>query len=283
MKIARIALPVLLFALAGAVPSFAAGPLTVELKNDDSRSISVHAGAADGVTPESDFEVVLGGDQSVPVFPAEIFKDRFWSAPLSQEDYDSIRLGAPVRQFTADKTSHRLMRKLAAEQKKTLRREQDEATRADVAKKVAALRDRRARLQAEKEKLDGWIASADRGLAGEKDRQRWLDDSAERDIARSQQRIDDLTDRRNELQAQREALPRKDSAGRERLTGQITSLNASIASERDSLRASRDRKRDSRTFLDRDLTDKRKMQADRDAIDVEIRALDREIAGLQGR
>ncbi|HEY5997069.1 MAG TPA: hypothetical protein VIU29_08600 [Candidatus Deferrimicrobiaceae bacterium] len=263
-------------------PAGAAG-LAVDLKNDESRSISVTVGSDNGVTRESDFEVILGKDQTVPVFPAEIFKDRFWSAPLSPEDFDSIRIGAPVQPLAAGKTAHGLMRKLAAEQQKTLRREQAETKQAETGKKLAELRDRRSRLQAEKEKLDGWIASADSDIAEEKGRVQWRDDSAEQDIARSQQRIGDLTDQRNELQSQRDALPRKDKAGRDRLTAQIASINSSIASERNTLRYAQDRKREARTFLRRNVVDKGRMIADRDALAVEIRALDREIADVQGR
>ncbi|HEY3489261.1 MAG TPA: hypothetical protein VGK27_03940 [Candidatus Deferrimicrobiaceae bacterium] len=267
----------ILFFASGA---FAAG-LTVDLKNDDARSVSISIGADNGVTPESDFEVVIDAEHTIPVFPVEIFPLRFWSAPLAPDDYDAIRTGMAIQPLKADKTTHRLMRKMAAEQQKTLRREQAEVKRAETGKKLDDLLARRARLVAQKDKIDGWIVDADRGLADETDRAQWRDDSADQDIARSQQRIDDLTDQRNELQAQRDALPRKDRAGYDRLTSQITSVNAGIASERNSLRYAQDRKRDSRTFVDRGVRDKRKLQADRDALAVEIRALDREIANMR--
>lgn len=275
----RIAGALAVALLIAASPALAAG-LSVDLKNDESRSISVLLGTDNGVTAESDFTVTLPDGQAVPFFPAELFKDRFWSAPLSPDDYGSIRTGAPVQPLSADKTAHGLMRKLAAEQQKTLKREQAEAKQAEAGKTLADLKDRRSRLQAEKEKLDGWIANADSDIAEEKDRSQWRDDSAEQDIARARQRIGDLTDERNELQSQRDALPRTDKAGRDRLTGRIASINASIASERNTLRTAQDRKRDAKTFLRRDVRDKSRMIADRDALAVEIRALDRRISEL---
>ncbi len=283
MKTARVITLCLIVTLASAARTSGAAGLAVDLKNDESRSISVPVGSDRGITPENDFEVLVGGDQTVPVFPADIFKDRFWSAPLSPEDYDAIRTGLPVQPLAADKTTHKLMRKLAGEQRKALKREQAETKRAAAGKTLADLKERRSRLQARKEKIEGWIADADRGLADEKERVQWRDDSADDDIARSKQRIDDLTDQRNELQAQRDALPARDRVGRDRLTSQITSANSRISSERNTLRLAEEQKRDSKTFLRGDVRDRRQMVADRDALVVEIRALDRQISAQSGQ
>jgi predicted nucleic acid-binding Zn-ribbon protein len=273
--------PFLLAALAGA-PAFAAAP-AVDLKNDESRSVSVPLGSDNGVTSESDFEAAAEGGATVPVFPAEIFRDRFWSAPLSPEDYGAIRVGASVRPLQADRTAHRLMRQMAAEQRRALGREQAEAGRAEAARKVAALKERRDRLSAEREKLEGWIADADRGIADERERAQRREDGAEQDALRAQQRIDDLVDQRNELQSQRDALPREDRAGRERLTDRIRALNSRISSERDSLRSAQDRFRESRSSLRRESADRRKMAADRDALAAEIKSLDRQIADAEAK
>lgn len=275
----RIAGALVAALLVAASPARAAG-LSVDLKNDETRSISVRLGTDNGVTSESDFTVTLADGQSVPFFPAELFKDRFWSAPLSPEEYGAIKPGAAVERYSPDKVTHQMLRRIAAERQKTIQREQADAKQAEAGKELADLKARRSRLMAEKEKLDRWIADAEGDIAEEKDRAQWRDDSAEQDIDRSKQRIADLTDQRNELQAQRDALSRTDKAGRDGLTGRIASINASIASERNSLRAAQDRKRDAKAFLRRDVRDKKKMIADRDALAVEIRALDRRISEL---
>ncbi len=264
-------------------PAAGAAGLAVDLRNDESRSLSVPAGSDNGITLESDFEVQVGKDQAVPVFPAEIFKNRFWSAPLSPEDFEAIRTGMPVKPFAADKTTHKLMRKIAAEYAKQIGQEKASSRRWEQLKQAADLKERRSRLLAEKEKLDGWIADATRDIAGEQEKARSRADSAEQDIARAQQRIDDLTDQRNEAQSQRDALPREDRAGRNRLTTQVTSLNGRLSSERDSLRSAQDRKRDSTVFLQREKRDKRTLSADRDKLSVEIKAIDRQIAELSAQ
>jgi hypothetical protein len=281
MKTARL-VPLLLFA-ALALASLPAGAaeLAVDLKNDASRSISVPVGTDNGVTAESDFEVVAGTEQTVPVFPGELFRDRFWSAPLSAEDYALIAKGAPVRPFKADKTTHKLMRRIAAEYGKQLEQEKASAKRWEQRKQQADLADRRTHLQEQKERLDARIAEAGRGIADGQDRARWKDDSADQDIVRAEQRIADLTDQRNELQSQRDALPRQDRTGIARLSEQVRLLNVRIASERDVIRRAQERKLDSKSAIQRDYRDRRTLQAESDALAVEIKALDRQIEALR--
>jgi hypothetical protein len=270
---------------AAAILFFASGAsaagLAVDLKFEETRAVSVPLGADNGVTAESDFLVAIDNEHKVAVIPSEIFPKRFWSAPLAPEEFSAIRTGMAVERYAPDKMTHQLLRRIAAEYSKQIKMEQFANKQWEQRKKLGDLRERRAKLLNEKEKIEGWIAETDRTIADAQLRSDQRSDSAEQDTARAQQRLDDYTDRRNELQSRRDALPRSDSAARDRLTEQISALNGRIASERDTIRAAQERLRDAKASLRVDVRDKRKLQADRDAIVLEMKTIDREIADLE--
>jgi hypothetical protein len=272
----RIAGALVAALLIAASPARAAG-LSVDLKNDESRSISVMLGTDNGVTAESDFTVRLPDGQAVPFFPAELFKDRFWSAPLSPEDYGAIAAGAAVERYSPDKVTHQMMRRIAAEYGKQLLQEKASAQKWEKRKALSGLKEQRARLVERRTRVEGWIADAERGLAGDRERMERSNDGIDGDIDRAEQRIADLVDQRQELQAQRDAISDKRRGDYGRLTNEIANLGGRIASERNSLNSLRDRKRANKGFVDRDVRGKSELEAERRSLDAEIKALDLKI------
>jgi len=266
-----------------AAPGFAAD-IAVELKNDASMTVSVPVGSDNGVTPASDFQAAADG-LAVAIYPNEIFEKRFWSQPLSQEAYDRIRTGMPVRRVILDNAAHIRVR-VEGEARKAEYREKWEAAKREAALRESDdLRRKKAGLEERRDALDGLIADAEKALADEEERQDWLTGSEEGNIDRSLQNIQDYADRRDELQEQRNALSGQSPYPRDeinRLTAEIRRLNDRIASERVGISTSRDRKRSARTSFLARRKDWQNLVSDRKSLDSEIRALDRRIRELSG-
>ncbi|MGE5189630.1 MAG: hypothetical protein ACM3NF_06190 [Gemmatimonadota bacterium] len=277
------ALLVLLAVLPALDPlSGAAADLAIDLKNDGSMAVSVPVGADNGVTQASDFRADADG-RPVAIYPDEIFADRFWSQPLSQEDYDRIRTGMPVSRVTLDDAAHVRVRVEGADRKAEYREKWEAAKREAARRETDDLLRKRAGLEERRDALDARVAQAEKALIDGEDRMAWLTDSEERDIDRSLRNIEDWADRRDELQEQRNALAGRSPDPRDeidRLTAEIRRLNDRIASERDAVRASRDRKRSARTFFMARRKEWQNLVADRRALDAEIRAVDRRIREL---
>jgi hypothetical protein len=254
--------------------------LSVDLKNDEARSLSVQLGSDNGVTTDNDFTVRLPDGQAVPIFPAEIFKDRFWSAPLSPEDYEAVKVGAPVERYSPDKVTHQMLRRIAAEYGKQFQAEKASADKWKRRKELADLQEKRDALVDRRTKIEGWIADADHQLAGERERMERSNDGIDGDIDRAEQQIADLNDQRQELQAQRDVIKDRTRGEYARLTNQINGISSRIASERASLTSLRDRKRSNKGFVDRDVRGKRELEAEKRSIDAEIKALDLKIRAL---
>ncbi len=266
-----------------AAPGLAAD-LAVDLKNDASMAVSVPVGSDNGVTPASDFQATADG-LAVAIYPNEIFEKRFWSQPLSQEAYDRIRTGTPVRRVTLDKAAHVNVRVEGETRKDEYRAKWEAAEREAARRESDELIRKKASLDERRDALDGRIAEAEKALADEEVRQDWLTGSEEGDIERSLQNIQDFADRRDELQEQRNALSGQSPYPRDeinRLTAEIRRLNDRIASERTGIRTSRDRKRSARTSFLARRKDWQNLVSDRKALDSEIRALDRRIRELSG-
>jgi len=261
-----------------------AADLAVDLKNDASMTVSIPAGADNGVTPASDFEAGAGGS-AVALYPDELFDKRFWSQPLSREEYDRLGTGTPVRRVTLDNAAHIRVRVQGKERKAAYRARWEAARREAARRESDDLRRKLAGLEERRDALDVRIAEAEKALADEEGRLDWLAGSEERDIDRALQSIQDDADRRDELQEQRNALagqspyPRGEIA---RLSAEIRQLNDRIASERANLRVSRDRKRSARTSFLAARKEWQNLVADRKALDAEIRGLDRKVRELSG-
>lgn len=280
MKRAILVLLAVLLPL-GAVTAAAADPV-IDLKNDGSMAVSVPVGADNGVTSASDFEADVDG-VAIAIYPTEIFATRFWSQPLSEGVYDGIRTGTPVRRVTLDDAAHVKVR-VEGEARKTEYRERWEAARREGARReTEELRGKRVRLEERRDDLELRIAEAERALADEEGRMEWLTDSEERDIDRSLRNIEDYADRRDDLQEERNALAGQSPYPRDEinlLTSEIRRLNDRIASERDTIRVSRDRRRSARTSFMARRKEWQNLVADRKSLDVEIRAVDRRISEL---
>ncbi len=269
------------FPALGAALAFPAD-LSIDLKNDASMAVSVPVGSDNGVTPASDFQAAADG-VPVAIYPGEIYEKRFWSQPLSQDAYDRLRTGTPVRRVTLDKAAHVRVRVEGEARKAEYMARWEAAKREAARREIDELRLKKASLEERREAVEGRIAEAEKTLADEEGRLDWLTGSEEADIDRALSRIQDFADRRDELQEQRNALsgqspyPRDEIA---RLTSEIKRLNERIASERDDIRTARDRKRSARTSYMSGRKDWQNLVSDRKALDAEIRSLDRRIREL---
>jgi predicted nucleic acid-binding Zn-ribbon protein len=274
--IAGLALP--------AAGTFAAESL-IDLKNDLSMAVSVRLGTDNGVSRESDFQVTANG-QVVTIYPYEIYADRFWSQPLSEEAFARVAVGMPLTAVALDKVAHAKVRSEGQKRLAELRARQAEAKRQVDRQRIADLKEQRERLLDRRDALEERIAAAEKSLADEEGRSDWIAGSSEQDIDRSSQRIADLADRRDELQAQRDGLSRQQPSPRNeiaRLTAEIRSLNGQIESERSSIRSARERKRSARSSYLSRKQDWQKLVADRNALTTEIKSLDRKIRDLSER
>lgn len=255
----------------------------VDLRNDEAMSVSVPLGSDNGVTAETDFRLALPDGSTVTTFPAEVFRDRFWTAPLPAGVYEAVPAGTPAASVTLPEEARRRLRENARRAGRDLAARRGAERREAMLRQAADLSERRERLLEEKERLAVRIADSAAGLAKDQDRLEWSDESVDRDIDRAEQAIADLSDRRDELAGQRDTLDRADREGHRRLTAEIERLNRRISSERDRLRSLRDRKRTDRASLRKDRADREGLIADRARLDAEIAQLDRQIRDLMKR
>lgn len=265
-----------------AVPVFAIDS-TVDLKNDSAMAVSVPLGTDNGVTQDNDF-IVSTDNSAVTIYPQELFAGRFWSQPLSEEDYARVRTGMEVRPVTLDKVTHAVARAKGDVRQAEILARQEEARRQFIRRKIEELKETRERLLDRRDVLDERIAAAEKDLADEEGRMDWLMNSEDERIDRALQAIQDLGDRRDELQAQREALAQSSSRRDvERQSAEIKRLSDRISSERDSIRSARDRKRSARAAYMSRRQEWQKLAAERRALRNEILSIDRKIKDLAER
>jgi hypothetical protein len=269
--------------LAGpASPGLSAEP-TVDIKNDASLSISVPLGSDNGVGRDNDFQV-SGDNVSVTIYPQEIYDNRFWSQPLPGGAYARIKTGMAVRPVTLDRAGHLRVRAEGDARRAEVRARQEDARRQVHRKKIEDLMEKREILVNRRDVIEERIASAEKDLADEEGRMDWLMSSEDDRIDRSLQAIQDLADRRDELQSQREALSRSTSRNdANRQSAEIKRLNDRISSERDNIRLARDRKRSTRTTYMSRKQEWQKLVAERNALQNEIRSIDQKVKALSER
>ena len=258
----------------------------VELVNAETLCVSVPLGTDTGVTKESDFAAFSDDNDTVLLYPEELYGNMFWSRTLSPEEFSRLSPGSPVRAVTLPAEEHAELRKEGEAQKRALAARQEEARREATRKEIAELRERRGRLASGRDDLEARIASAEQALADEEGRLEWISSSEERDIDRALQNIQEYADKRDELQEQRNALSGKrpyPSAEINRLSAEIKRLNDQIASERDTIRSARDRKRSARSFYLSRRQEWQKLLAERNRATIEIRSIDRRIRELSGK
>lgn len=265
------------------VSSVLSAETSVDLKNDSAVSVSVPLGTDNGVTRDSDFEVAAD-NASVLIYPLEIFEKRFWSQPLSEEDYARIRTGMKVRRVVLEREKHTGIRAEGKARRDELRARREEARRQADRKTIEDLKEKRDRLADRRDLLEDRIAAAEGNLADEEGRMNWLIDSEDSGIERSLQTIQDLADRRDELQAQRDALARSSPRGEAtRLSAEIKRLNERISFERESIRVAQDRKRNARSAYLSVRQEWKKLVAERKAVQNEIRSIDQKILTVSGK
>ena len=261
--------------------------IAVDLKHDDSFQVSVSQGTDDGVTAQSDFEVLgLGGAPVAVIYPLDLYDNLFWSQPLAPEAYAKIEIGMTVRPVVLSESARKQVRTEGTARGEEIRAAVEQAKRAAVRDQIEKLRAKRESLLAKRDELDGRIASAEEDLF---DAEARVDSSAgfrEDDIDRALQTIGDLSDQRDELQLQREALSNRQPYPRDeilRLTDKIRRLNSQIDSERRSIRTARDWQRQSRsTYLSRK-DEWRRLVAEHADLTRQIRSLTDKIQALSSR
>ncbi len=284
MRIKRMApFLVAIFFLSGiAVPVFAVDS-TVDLKNDVAMAVSVPLGTDNGVTRDNDF-IVSTDNGAVTIYPRELFVNRFWSQPLSEEDYAWVRTGMEVRPVTLDKVTHAVARAKGDVRQAEILARQEEARRQFVRRKIEELKETREKILGRRDALDERIAAAEKDLADEEGRMDWLMNSEDDRIDRALRTIQDLADKRDEIQAQREALARSSSQGDfTRQSAEIRRLNDWISSERDNVRSARDRKGRARTTYMSRKQEWQKLAAERRELRSEILSIDRKIKDIEER
>lgn len=270
------------FLSAIALPASAAVP-AVDLKNEGVMAVSVPIGSDNAVGTDNDFRV-FADNGVVTIYPQELFKDRFWSQPLSDEEYARIRTGMGVARAELDPVAHALMRAKGEERRAEILARQEEARRQFVRRKIADLEEKREALVGRRDGLDERIAAAENVLADEEGRMEWTLNAEDERIDRALQAIQDFGDKRDELQAQREALSRASSRSDfARQSAEIARLSDRIGSERDVIRAARDRKRSARTSYLSRKQDWQKLVAERRDLRNEIRSIDQKIRDLEGK
>lgn len=268
--------------LLSASASYSAGP-PVDLKNDGSMAVSVPIGIDNGVTRESYFEVVVSDNILVPIYPVELYRDRFWSQPLPEEEYQRIRVGMPVRPSTLSEEERTRVRIKGQARISEIRNLREKARREAARRDINDLRKKKVELEDQRDAVEDRIAATEKDLVNEEDRAERLISSEDRDIDQAFEKLLDLADLRDELQERRLALSGERPTPREeidRMTAQIRRLNDRIESERGSIRISRDRKRSARyAFLAR-RKEWKELVAERNRLDAKIHSVDRKIQDL---
>lgn len=255
----------------------------VDLKNDASKAVSVPLGIDNGVTHESDFEIVASDNSMVLIYPQELYGGRFWSQPLSPRDYGLVRPGMTVRPSALSGEARAKVRAAGQKRLDDIRAKREEARKESARRDVNDLRKKKSELEDQRDVVEDRIAASEKDLASEEERGEWRMASEDRDIDLAMQKILDLSDRRDELQERRLAvsgerpLPREEIA---RLTAEIKRLNDRIESERGAIRIAQDRKRSARYAYIAKRKDWKELVAERRRIEAEIRAVDRKIQEL---
>ena len=148
-----------------AVPAFAI-PSAVDLKNDVAMAVSVPLGTDNGVTRDNDF-LVSADNGVVAIYPRELFAGRFWSQPLSEEDYARVRTGMEVRPVTIDNVTRAVARAKGDVRQAEMLARQEEARRQFVRRKIDELRETREKLLDRRDGLDERIAAVEKDLVDE--------------------------------------------------------------------------------------------------------------------
>lgn len=281
----RVAALVLLALSASAHRAFGAG-LSVDMKNDAAKAVSVRIGSDNGVTPASDYEVVVAEGQAVRIYPVEIYTDRFWSQPLSPHDFSAVKDGMPVRPAALDRAAHEAVRAEGEARRREIRAREEDARRAVQRQKLDDLRQQRDRLIERRDALDDRLARSEADLSDEEGRSDWLQSGYDDDIDRSLQRIGEMADRRDELQSQRDVLSRQKPYPRneiDRLSAEIRSLNGQIDSERSSIRTARERKRSARSSYLSRKQEWQRLVSERNAAQAEVRQVEQKIRDLSAQ
>lgn len=255
----------------------------IDLKNDASMAVSVPIGIDNGVTLESDFEVVAADNTTVPIYPQELYGGRFWSQPLSIRDFGQVRTGMIVRPKTFPGEERARMRAAGQKRLDDIRAKREEARRESARRDINDLRKRKAELGDQRDAVEDRIASSEKDLAGEEEWGERRIASEDRDIDLALLKILDLSDRREEFQERRLALsgerpiPREEIA---RLTAEIKRLSDRIDSERGTIRIAQDRKRSARYAYIAKRKEWKELVAERNRLEAEVRAIDRKIQDL---
>ena len=267
------------------------GKLVVDFTNNESRSISVRIGSADGITADMNFAVLDSSEAKIAEFyPHEILIDRFWSGPLSDIDYGRISSGSKVVRVNLESGEAASLReqvsaRLAALQKERLKR-------------------RIENLNQEKSDLEELINDIDvesvglsnelKSLRGKLKKEKAL---IQRQVDELQEQIDEFREERSELAEDREdLLDRRDDYSRRNnppqdrisdlnkdiadLDRDIGQVNIEINDLRDEIRDLRDETKDIQEDIRLILEEQQELGAERRELELELKVVEREIAEL---
>ena len=258
--------------------------LVVDFTSDESRSISVRSGSADGITTEMDFAVIdSNGRQIAEFFPHEILKDRFWSGPLARDSFKRIRVGDTVIRIELDEVGSSELRQQFKERLDLLAEEKR-------LERLRYLAQRRSELEESINEVD--VAAFHLGSELTSLREKL---GAEEDLARRrdkglQNRIGDLREERSELSLDREALIERRSKLSTRtdpppasmknlneeiryLDREIRSLNIEIGDLRHKIRQNQEGAREIREEISRIREERQAQDADRRQLEKELNAV----------
>jgi chromosome segregation ATPase len=213
-------------------------------------AVSVPLGTDNGVTKESDFAVLSGDGGAVRIYPFELYRNMFWSQPLTAGSFSRVAEGNPVRPVTLEKEDHEELRAKGEARKGELLAAQEEARREAARREAAALRERLSQLEARRDDLSRRIAAAEQAFLAEETKYSAAWNAFDAGTEQSLQNIMEYLVQRDELLERRyPASARRPSPSAEtgRLDARIRQLESQIASERENLRAARDGRRAARS------------------------------------
>jgi hypothetical protein len=269
----------LAFLLALPAASLAA-EIRVDLKNDSSMAVSVPLGTDNGVTKESDFAVLTPVGVTVYLYPFELYRNMFWSQPLSADSFSRVAEGNPVRSVTLEKEDHLALREAGAARKAELLAKQEEARREAARRETDTLRKRKEHLEAHRNELSARISAAEKAFLEEEARYNAAAIAFEAGVEQSLQSVLDCAGQREDLLERRAALSGRrpaTSAEIDRLTARIRQLEGQIASERENIRLARDARRAARAPFVARRQDWQRLLAERNQVSGEIRAVEGKI------
>ncbi|MDT8395781.1 MAG: hypothetical protein RRA32_04940 [bacterium] len=200
--------------------------LSIDFTNNESRSVSVRLGSADGITADMNFAVLDSMNRQIALFfPREILGDRFWSGPLDRADYARVRAGDRVIALAMTSEQAGQLRSEFAVRLDALKAERRqrriEKLKEDVLSLKDVINDRDVDDVALKKDLD----SLQTRLKKEKD-------IVKRDVDEIQEQVITLRDERTELMEERAGLlDRRDTLRRRSDPSQdrVNDLNEKIA------------------------------------------------------